>query len=81
MRSLLFVRTNEIEIDLGDIKFTGCTYRLFKSKSIADGSIEQGQFGYWITYIGNEKEFQWDESITFEVRSSLRYSSNDKRMS
>ena len=62
-------------IHLGDIKFTSCTYRLFKSKPIANTSVGDNQFGYWVTYqtpmIGDEKEFQWDECTTFEVRFSL----------
>lgn len=66
---------NHLEIYLGDIKFTSCTYRLFKNKPNADTSIGDNQFGYWVTYqtpmTGTEKEFQWDESITFEVRFSF----------
>lgn len=54
----------------GDIKFTSCTYRLFKNKS-----IEDNQFGAFVTYqtpiIHSEQEFQFDQSITFKVQISI----------
>jgi len=66
------VDNKELEKLIGDIKFTSCTYRLFKNKS-----IEDNQFGAFVTYqtpiIHSEQEFQFDQSITFKLNGQSEY--------
>jgi hypothetical protein len=54
--------------NIGDIKFTSCTYRLFKNKP----TIVDNEFGALVTYetaiIHYENEFSLDQSITFKVQ-------------
>jgi hypothetical protein len=58
-------------ICIGDIKFTSCTYRLFKHKSIEDSTVPDNKIGALVTYqtpiIHYENAFQFDQFITFEV--------------
>jgi hypothetical protein len=58
--------------NIGDIKFTSCTYRLFKNKPIEDATIVDNVFGALVTYetaiTHYENEFSLDQSITFKVQ-------------
>jgi arsenite methyltransferase len=75
------VSNKDLEKLIGDIKFTSCTYRLFKNKSIEDSSIPDPQLGTLVTYqtpiTDDENEFQLDQSITFELNGQPQYLNTD----
>ncbi|CAF1467941.1 unnamed protein product [Adineta steineri] len=64
------INNQQLQDLLGDIKFTSCTYRLFKNKSIEDPIISDNKNGTLVTYqtpiIHYENEFQFDQSIIFK---------------
>jgi len=66
-----------IYIHIGDIKFTSCTYRLFKNKLIEDSTVSDYKLGALVTYqtpiTSYENEFQLDQSITFNVQFQSLY--------
>ncbi|CAF4875438.1 unnamed protein product [Rotaria sp. Silwood1] len=70
---------NNVELQklLGDIKFTSCTYRLFKSKSIDKSTNSDDKLGALVTYqtsiVHYENEFQFNESITFKLHGEPQY--------
>ncbi|CAF2531464.1 unnamed protein product [Rotaria sp. Silwood2] len=73
------IGVNNVELQklLGDIKFTSCTYRLFKNKSLDESTISNNKLGALVTYqtsiVHYEKEFQFDQSITFKFHGEPQY--------
>lgn len=64
-------------MDLGEIKFTSCTYRLFKNAPMDESTIAGDKYGAWVIYqkpINHyENEFQFDRSITLQVNLRILY--------
>ncbi|UJR24994.1 hypothetical protein I4U23_006355 [Adineta vaga] len=77
------IGVNNVDLQklLGDIKFTSCTYRLFKNKSINDSNIYNSKLGTLVTYqtpiIHYENEFQFNDSIIFKLNGEAQYLDSD----
>ncbi|CAF0887344.1 unnamed protein product [Rotaria sordida] len=71
------VNNEELQKLLGDIKFTSCTYRFFKNKSIEDSTSFNDKLGALVTYqtpiVHYENEFQFNQSITFKIHDKPQY--------
>jgi hypothetical protein len=52
---------------VGDIKFTSCTYRLFKSTSVTSDNDKGALVTYETPITRYENEFQLDQCTTFKV--------------
>ncbi|CAF1529711.1 unnamed protein product [Rotaria magnacalcarata] len=71
------VNNDELQKLLGAIKFTSCTYRLFKNKPAEESTSVNDKFGALVTYqtpiIHYENEFQFSQAITFKLNSEPQY--------